>query len=71
MTCCTQGVVTPNIDKPIAGLSSYATDAALRADTIPAFVALYADESTARAIVEGSPDIRFLDYDWALNEAGR
>lgn len=42
-----------------------------RAETIPAFVARYADPEV-RAFIrrhDGSPPVRFLDYDWSLNAA--
>lgn len=37
------------------------------AGTLPAFVARYADESTAGAIGAGGVRAEFLDYDWSLN----
>lgn len=39
-----------------------------RASTsVPAYVARYADESTARAIGAGDVRVQHLDYDWSLN----
>jgi hypothetical protein len=42
-----------------------------RADTLPAFITRYARPEVARFIEErgGNPRLRFLDYDWALNQA--
>lgn len=43
-----------------------------RAETIPAFIARYARPEVAAWIEEqgGDPPLRFLDYDWSLNQAG-
>lgn len=37
------------------------------AQTLPRFVARYADDATATAIRSGNVRVRFLDYDWSLN----
>ena len=37
------------------------------AGSVPAFVARYTDEPTARAIRDGGVRVEFLDYDWSLN----
>ncbi len=38
------------------------------AGTLPAFVARYADDSTAEALRRGGVRVEFLDYDWSINE---
>jgi len=38
------------------------------AGTLPAFVARYADESTAEALRRSGVHVEFLEYDWSLNE---
>lgn len=42
-----------------------------RADTIPAFIARYSRPEVGTFIqdAEGTPKLRFLDYDWSLNQA--
>jgi hypothetical protein len=42
-----------------------------RAETVPAFIALYADEPVVSFIEQagGDPPLAFLDYDWSLNAA--
>jgi hypothetical protein len=41
-----------------------------RADSIPAFVALYAAPDVAARLRSGVPiDVKFIDYDWSLNAA--
>lgn len=41
-----------------------------RAESIPAFIARYGTDEVKAMVERGDPDLRFMDYDWSLNQAG-